>query len=274
VVGIDEDFLEIILNILLTNDDGINSPGLWIMAESLLNLGRVTIVVPDRDQSGMGASMTLLRPLTMQKVGTRNIGVEAAYTVDGTPADCVIMATERICENPVDLIVSGINPGANLGLDVFNSGTFGAALHGYFRGIDSIAVSSKYDGDVIYGPSSAVGAAIAEVVLQQTNDVKMLLNINLPPHETSGIKGVEITRLGPKAYLEGVEEFTNGRRNYYWLKHTKKTDESVEIGTDVWAVDNDRVSISIINPYLVSYECSSVSDQFASAAISSLGCIL
>ena len=258
------------MNILLTNDDGINSPGLWVMAEALSNLGNVTVVVPDRDQSGKGASITLLRPLTMEKVSTRGVNVSAAYSIEGSPADCVIMGTERICEAPVDLIVSGINPGANLGLDVFNSGTFGAALHGYFRGINSIAISSKYDGDVIYGPASTVGAAVADAILRQEHDIKMLLNINLPPREFVDIKGVELTRLGPKAYLEGIEEFTNGRRTYYWVKHNRQTDEIVEIGTDVWAVDNDKVSISIINPYLASIECRSISLELTKAAEASL----
>ena len=258
------------MNILLTNDDGINSPGLWAMAETLSDLGNVTVVVPDRDQSGKGASMTLLRPLTMEKVGTRGVDIRAAYSIEGSPADCVIMGTELICDDPVDLVVSGINPGANLGLDVFNSGTFGAALHGYFRGINSIAVSSKYDGDVIYGPASIVGAAVSNAVLQGNHDTNMLLNINLPPREFVDIKGVELTRLGPKAYLEGIEEFTNGRRTYYWVKHNRQTDEVVEIGTDVWAVDNDKVSISIINPYLASYECGSISLELAKAAESSL----
>lgn len=206
----------------------------------------------------------------MEKVSTRGVNVSAAYSIEGSPADCVIMGTERICEAPVDLIVSGINPGANLGLDVFNSGTFGAALHGYFRGINSIAISSKYDGDVIYGPASTVGAAVADAILRQEHDTKMLLNINLPPREFVDIKGVELTRLGPKAYLEGIEEFTNGRRTYYWVKHNRQTDEIVEIGTDVWAVDNDKVSISIINPYLASIECRSISLELTKAAEASL----
>ena len=117
------------MNILLTNDDGIHSEGLWAIAQKLCEIADVTVVVPDRDQSGMGASMTLLKPLSFERVQPRTAGVYAAYTVQGTPADCVIMATEHILESKPDLIVSGINQGANLGLDVFNSGTFGAALH-------------------------------------------------------------------------------------------------------------------------------------------------
>ena len=117
------------MNILLTNDDGIHSEGLWAIAETLSDIGSVTIVVPDRDQSGMGSSTTLLTPLTIQKNPSRVPKVTEVYTVDGRPGDCVIVANEVLMDHNIDLLVAGINPGANLGIDVFNSGTFGAVSY-------------------------------------------------------------------------------------------------------------------------------------------------
>tara|TARA_Y100000758_G_scaffold283015_1_gene231544 strand:+ start:154 stop:990 length:837 start_codon:yes stop_codon:yes gene_type:complete len=258
-------------NILLTNDDGINSPGLWAMAESLTEVGQVTVVVPDRDQSGTGASMTLLKPLSIEVVESRIKRVTETYTVGGTPADCVIMAAEHLHKGRIDLIVSGINQGANLGLDVFNSGTFGAALHGYFRGIDSIAISSKYVDDVIYGPAAIVGAGLANLLGKRNNEAPFLLNVNFPPREIEGIKGVELTTLGPKAYLENVEEVKSGRRTYFWLHHNKATGAPLEKGTDVWAINNEKVSITVIDPYLSTLNGYSRCEDFVNVAESSLG---
>ena len=238
------------MNILLTNDDGIHSPGLWAIAEELAGIATVTVVVPDRDQSGMGASMTLLRPLSYERVESPTTRVECAYTVQGTPGDCVIMATEHILESEPDLIVSGINQGANLGLDVFNSGTFGAALHGYFRGIHSLAVSVLYKEDVIYGPSAVVGTILAQCMLDWNSNEKLLLNLNLPACEMEDIIAFDLTKLGPKAFLENVESVQNGRRTFFWIKHNKPVYKNNIEGTDVWSVNNDRISLTFVNPFL------------------------
>jgi 5'-nucleotidase len=239
------------MEILLTNDDGINSEGLWAIAETLKNIGKVTIVVPDRDQSGTGASMSLLKPLTVEKVAPKITKIEDVYTVDGTPADCVIMANELLIKSPIDLVVSGINQGANLGLDILNSGTFGAALHGYFRNINSMAVSVKYDAKgVINFPSAKIGASIAEKILNNQWDHKMLLNINCPPCEMDQIEGIETTTLASKAYLESVQAIQNGRRTNYWLRHTNVAKEQPLNGSDVDAINRNCVSITSINPFM------------------------
>ena len=243
---------EDVLNILLTNDDGINSPGLWAIAEKLVNIGNVTVSVPDRDQSGTGASMTLTEPVRMEKVRSLVTGVVDAYSIEGTPADCVIMGVEYICKGEVDLVVSGINEGANLGLDILNSGTFGAALHGYFRGINSVAISAKYLGEVIYGPAATIGVSVSQSLLERDGMDPLLINVNLPPQEFEEIKGVRSTTLGSKAYLENVEEFKNGRRTYYWIKHNRETELVSDESTDIWAVNNGYVSITSVNPYLLS----------------------
>ena len=149
------------MRILVTNDDGIHSPGLWSVAEALKPLGEVIVVAPDRDQSGISAAMTLLAVVRAEEVQAQIEGVKA-FSVEGTPGDCVILANGTLVKEPFDLVVSGINQGANFGLDIMNSGTVGAAFHGYFRGIPSIAVSvgasSELEILVVSGPSTSESA--------------------------------------------------------------------------------------------------------------------
>ena len=240
------------LNIVLTNDDGINSPGLWEVAKCLSKICNLTVVVPDRDQSGQGVSLTLLRPLSVEKVQSRVKGVENVYTVDGTPADCVIMAAGHICSEKIDLVVSGINQGANLGLDVFHSGTFGAALQAYNKGIEAIALSVLYKDGIYNRPAAEIGAKLAEILLDTIKDRKipLLLNVNFPHAELEGIEGVDLTTLGPKGFSERVEQVVNGRREFYWIKFDRPVDEEPLRGTDVWSVQNNRVSITSVNPFM------------------------
>lgn len=259
------------MRILLTNDDGIQSPGLWAMANALKDVGDLTIVVPDRDQSGMASAMTLLRPLLVEEVPPRISGLGRSFVVDGTPADCVIIAAERLFDEPFDLVVSGINQGANMGIDVFNSGTVGAAMHGYFRGIHAIALSVYYTDEVIYGPAASIGAALAQSAATLTVNESVLLNINLPACNTEAIQGVDCTALGKKAFLENVEKMQKGRRTYYWIHHNKLVDSEVVEGTDVWSVKNNRVSITNIQPYLSVGSSDTRMDIFQESAMRSLG---
>ena len=259
------------MRVLLTNDDGIHSPGLWAIAKSLEKIADLTVVVPDRDQSGKGASMTLLRPLTVEKIETPKNMKCPTYTVDGTPGDCVILACESLCHDPIDLIVSGINQGANMGLDVFNSGTFGAALHGFFRGINSIALSVFYKQDVIYSPAALIGAEIAKVIHSQNSGSPVLLNVNLPACDLKNIKGVDLTELGPKAYLESVETVESGRRTFHWLRHNKPLEVEQRKGTDVWSINHDRASITVVNPYLTTDNKTELGHSVLKSSLDRLG---
>ena len=259
------------MRVLLTNDDGIHSPGLWAIAKSLEEIADLTVVVPDRDQSGKGASMTLLRPLTVEKVDTPNNMKCPTYTVDGTPGDCVIMGCESLCNDPIDLIVSGINQGANMGLDVFNSGTFGAALHGFFRGINSIALSVFYKQDVIYSPAALVGTEIAKVIHSQNFGSTVLLNVNLPACDFKDIGGVDLTELGPKAFLENVETVESGRRTFHWLRHNKPMEVTYQKGTDVWSINHDRASITVVNPYLTTDNKTELGNTVLKSSLERLG---
>ncbi len=239
------------MRILVTNDDGINSEGLWALAESLANVGEVFVVAPDRDRSGIAAAMTLLDVVRANRITSPPIEGVTAFAVEGTPADCVILAHGALFDEPFDLIFSGINQGANMGADILLSGTVGAAVHGYLRRVPSVAVSSYFEpgGDIRYESACIAAAATASDLLADPVEGALLLNVNLPDAEPTDIVGVEITTPGSRGFLERVEREVVGRREHYWIKHNRASGESVsETGTDVWAVRNRRVSISSIAP--------------------------
>ena len=238
------------MRILVTNDDSINAEGLWTLAKSLTSVGNVSIVAPDRDQSGIGTARTLLNILRVDEVGTRIEGVPA-YTVSGTPADCVILGVEAIFDEPFDLVVSGINEGANLGLDVLDSGTVGGALRGFFRGIPSIAVSVTSVTGVLYEPAAQVAKNLA-VSIAQNRGRPILYNVNVPNVQLGRLKGVRTTFLGPKAFLESVERGHDGRRTHYWVRHNKPIGDDVPEGSDVWATRRGWASITPMDPGLMS----------------------
>ncbi|MFL2756729.1 MAG: 5'/3'-nucleotidase SurE [Dehalococcoidia bacterium] len=244
------------LNVLVTNDDGINSPGIWKIAEAISEIANVVMVAPDRDQSGKGSSITLLNPLNIERQISKVSAITEVYTVDGTPADCVIVATEEIFPNNIDLVISGINQGANVGLDVFTSGTFGAALHGYCRDIDSIALSVFYGDDIFYDPAVYIGRQIVSNIinmrLAKSDMDKMLLNINFPNCDLDEIDTIESTFIGPRLFSEGIEKVNRGRRDFYWLKNKTRESFEPEKGTDVWAITNQKVSVTLVDPYFPS----------------------
>lgn len=237
------------MRILVTNDDGVHSEGIRALAKALSEVGDVFVVAPDRDKSGVGTAMTLLDVLRVRHVSSPLDAVEA-YSVEGTPADCVILACGTLFTEPFDLVVSGINPGANLGLDVLSSGTVGGALQAYYREIPSMAVSAVYskDTEVRYEAASRSAAVLARRLGNGDHTGTPVLNVNVPDVEPEGIQGVEVTRLGPRAFLEDVEIGQIGRRTHYWIKHNKPAIDHPAEGTDVWAVLNNRVSITPIEP--------------------------
>jgi len=238
------------VRILVTNDDGINAAGLWVVAQNLCALGEVVVVAPDRDQSGIGTSRTLLQALRVTDVEPRT-GVTIAKSVQGTPSDCVILATETLFDRSFDLVVSGINPGANLGLDVLDSGTFGGAMRGFFRNIPSIAVSVTSLTNVRYDLASHVTTELARTLFEKSMTQPMIFNVNVPNIASNQIEQVEITKLGPKAYLESVERRSDGRRTHYWIHHNKPIGDHAEEGTDIWAVRHNRISITPVNPSFI-----------------------
>ena len=250
------------MRILLTNDDGLESPGLWHAARTMASLGDVVISAPDREQSGNSSAISLNRPLRVEKVRSKVPNV-IAYAVQGTPADCVIIALERLIDYKVDLVVSGINPGANFGEDVLISGTVGSAIQGHLRGIPSIAISVAALRDVKYRAAASILHDVVSNLqlwsnidtfennesLEEINKRPVLLNINLPNLPKSSLKGVIVTNMGRRAYGDSVTDGDDGRRAWYWIGR-ERLDWKEDKNSDVWAVRNRYVSITPLNTNL------------------------
>lgn len=226
---------------LLTNDDGYRSPGIIALAEELKRLGQVYVVAPDRERSSISMALTLRHPLRAEKISRQ------VYAVDGTPADCVYIALRHILPRKPDLLVSGMNMGANLGCqDVAYSGTVAAALQGTFMGIPSIAVSllgRKTGNGKEYDTIQAASLvrSIVEVLLRKKMPPKTYLNINIPPFP---VKGIKITRLGEKRYSPELIMKKDPRgKSYFWIGvgHPKSVGPA---NSDVKVVDKGWVSIT------------------------------
>ncbi len=232
------------MNVLISNDDGIQAAGLWALAKELRDLGTVTIVAPDRDQSGVGTSVTLRHPLRLSEVNPPVQGV-TAYSVEGTPADSVILALKFALKNTPDLVISGINEGPNLGDDVFISGTVGAALQGSFYGIPSIAISVGAFKDLNFDVAARIARLLAIEIHDKRLPTRLLLNVNLPNLPQERINGIEVTKLGRREYSDGVEPGHDGKRNYYWISRGVSEWHSIP-GTDAWALKQNRISITTL----------------------------
>jgi 5'-nucleotidase len=226
------------LDILVTNDDGVHAPALAVLKAALSALGRVTIVVPDRDQSATSHSLTLHRPLRIHRHG------DERYSVDGTPTDCVLIAYHGLLERPPDVVVSGINHGPNMGEDVFYSGTVAAAIEGAMQGAPAIAASlvTREPADFAE-PARFIARLVAEVTRRKLGG-KRVLNVNLPHRPWNEIRGVRPTRLGTRVYSDSLIAKTDPRgRAYYWIGGQDPVWETAE-GTDFHAVSEGYVSVT------------------------------
>jgi 5'-nucleotidase len=233
---------ETALKILVSNDDGVYADGLWALAKELQEIAEVTVVAPDRDQSGAGTSVTLRQPLRMFEIKSPLDGV-AAYSVEGTPADSVILALKLTLKDGVDLIVSGINEGPNLGDDVYISGTVGAALQGFFYGIPAVALSIGAFGSLHFDTGARLAKLIAKEMVDKGSSRRLLLNVNLPNLPQDRLEGIEITNLGKREYADRIEPGHDGKRQYHWIMRGKP-DWQVTSGTDIWALEQNKISIT------------------------------
>jgi 5'-nucleotidase len=238
------------LKILVTNDDGIAARGLWALVRELRRIAEVVVVAPDRDQSGIGTAVTLHHPVRISPVPPEATRVEA-YSVEGTPADTVILALKTLLKDKVDLVFSGINEGSNLGNDVLISGTVSAALQGYFYGLPSIAISVAAIRRVRFNIAAKFGALIAQEVATSKMPPKFLLNINLPNLPLDQIAGIEMTRLGERSYMDNIKAGHDGKRKYYWIVRGKPDWKEVE-GTDIWALGQKKISVTPLHSDLSS----------------------
>jgi len=233
--------------ILVTNDDGIHSPGITALFNTMRNLGDVYMVAPDRERSAAGHSLTMHRPLKAEEVRDR------VYSVNGTPTDCVTLGINKLLPQKPDLIVSGINKGANLGDDITYSGTVAAAIEGTIFGVTSIAFSLMSARHYHFETGSFFALKIAEYVLSRSLPFDTLLNVNIPNIRREEIKGIKLTRQGKRIYENSIQEMLNPwGEKHFWIGGGKIYWEHSG-DTDMEAVQQDFVSISPIHLDLTNY---------------------
>src|SRR5687768_72111 len=242
-------------HILVTNDDGVLAPGLLALVSEMRKLGKVSILAPDRNWSGGGHVKTLDRAMRVKEV--RLADGTQAFASDGAPSDCVALATLGYFEEPIDLVVSGINAGANLGHDVTYSGTVTAAMEAVIAGLPGVAVSLEivegYVGDMDYAPAARTARKIIQQVIENGLGHEVLLNVNVPLLSEEKIRGIKITRQGLRVYHSRLDERTDPRgRPYYWIGGDAPTGVP-ERGTDVGALAEGFVSISPLQLDLTAY---------------------
>lgn len=230
---------------MVTNDDGITSPGLHALYAALRPLGEVTVVAPDTERSAVGHAITTLLPLRVKEFrrGRQLLG----YAVDGTPADCVKIAVRSIFEGAVDLVVSGINLGSNTATNVIYSGTVSAATEARILGVPSIAISLDARVDARWSYAARLGRRIAAAALERGLPERVLLNVNVPNLPRSEIKGIKVTRQGGSAFVEDFTIREDPRRQpYYWLAGSYENQDE-DPDTDAWALANGYVSITPVS---------------------------
>ncbi|MFC2060685.1 5'/3'-nucleotidase SurE [Chloroflexota bacterium] len=250
------------MNILVTNDDGIYAQGLWALVKELKNIARVVVVAPDREQSAIGTAVTLRQPLRVQRMKHLVPAVET-YAVEGTPADSVILALGELVKDKIDLLVSGINLGANLGDDVLISGTVSAALQGYLRGLPALAVSAAAVDSTYPDSAAKLAVLLAKRIKSSTLPDNVFLNVNLPDLPIAQIKGIKITRLASKSHTDTVEEGYDGRKKYYWLVRQKGNGNG-DVGTDMWAIEQGNISITPLHTNLSNEPLPSITESLCS----------
>jgi 5'-nucleotidase len=242
------------LKILISNDDGIYATGLQTLAAKLSKQYEVYVVAPDRERSAMGHALTLHKPIRIDEVEMK-FPVIKAFSTSGTPSDCVKLALNALLDVKIDLVVSGINHGPNLGSDVIYSGTVSAALEGAIHGIPSIAVSLVNGGDKMadFNHGADFIAEFLPTAMKIGIPAKSILNINIPAVSRHHFAGVQIAELGTRMYTDSYERRVDPRGGvYYWLAgEVLETDEAE--GTDVAAIRNNMIAISPVHYNLSNY---------------------
>ncbi len=226
------------MRILLSNDDGYFSPGIEYLARALAAIADITVVAPERDRSGASNSLTLDRPLSLKRAAN------GYYHVNGTPTDCVHLAVTGMLDEMPDMIVSGINLGANMGDDTIYSGTVAAATEGFLLGIPSLAVSLCSKVGAHFETAAQVSLELVQMIQRQNSPEAVLLNVNVPEVPYAQLRGTVDTRLGKRHKAEAVvRTITPRNETVYWVGAAGEAQDSGE-GTDFFAVSRDEVSIT------------------------------
>lgn len=243
------------MRILLTNDDGIYAPGILSLKVALEQIGQVFIVAPERQRSAAGHSITLHKPLRVSEVLLPD--GSNGFAVSGTPTDCVTLGLDVVMQGNCDLVVSGINKGANLGWDLTYSGTVSAAMEGAILGKPAIAVSVVLENGGLEPPAYEVAAQFVLKLIRQLQQTPLplhtLLNVNVPNRLQSEIRGVQTTHQGRREYVDRIvaREDPSGRP-YYWLAGSLREDVP-DIGSDVHAILEDYISVTPVHLDMTAY---------------------
>lgn len=236
------------MRILVSNDDGILAQGLGVLAEACATVGQVTVVAPDREQSGTSHSLTLHRPLR----ATRR--EDGAYQVDGTPTDCVLLALGALCPEKPDFVFSGVNHGPNMGEDVLYSGTVAAAMEGLAAGIPSVAVSfGSFDVAHLESHRDGLARLVREITAVPGFPRDTLLNVNLPAVPGDAVKGVKVTNLGSRVFHEEIARMKDPwGRDIFWIGGGHVTWSGGE-DSDFRAVRDGYISVTPLHVDLTNY---------------------
>jgi 5'-nucleotidase len=235
------------MRILLSNDDGYFAPGLACLASHLSEITDVVVVAPERDRSGASNSLTLDRPLNLRRADS------GFYYVNGTPTDCVHLAVTGMLDTQPDMVISGINSGANMGDDTIYSGTVAAATEGFLLGIPAIAVSLAGSDLAHYETAALVAVELVKRIETNTHTSPWLLNVNVPDVAYDQLQGIEVTRLGKRHKAEPVVKASNPHgQTVYWVGAAGKAQDAGE-GTDFCAILNRRVSLTPLQIDLTQY---------------------
>lgn len=234
--------------ILVTNDDGVHSPGLTALCEAMKPLGDAYIVAPDRERSAAGHSLTMHKPLKVHEHSAR------VFSINGTPTDCVTIGINKILPEKPALIVSGINKGANLGDDITYSGTVSAAIEGTIFGIPSLAFSLISSKHYFFETAASFASLISAYVLQHSLPYDTLLNVNVPNVRKESIKGMKLTRQGKRVYDGSIQEtFDPWGEKHYWIGGGQPYWEMGE-DTDISAVNDGYISVTPVHLDLTNYD--------------------
>lgn len=241
-------------NILITNDDGIESPGLWALARACVGQGdMVYVVAPSENQSAVGASITLRRELHWERVERPPVDGVEAWHVNGTPGDCVMIALRQIVRHWISIVVSGVNQGANMGNDILASGTVGGALQGHFRGLTSLAFSQLMadNAEVDWSIAERVARLFVRAAVDRDIPEGVFLNVNIPDGAFEAMSGILVTRMGRHGFLqlEKVRKDTAVVERAVDLH----THPSTPPGTDIWAVAHGYISASPLHSNLTDH---------------------
>ncbi|MBI1794381.1 MAG: 5'/3'-nucleotidase SurE [Chloroflexi bacterium] len=248
------------MHILVTNDDGVQAPGLLALAVAMRPLGKVTVFAPDRNWSASGHVKTMERPLRVRE--TTLADGSSAFISDGAPSDCVALPLLGLVEEQIDMVVSGINPNANLGHDVTYSGTVTAAMEAVISGVKGVAVSldspEGFKGQLDYSAAANVGRRVVEKVMADGLPEGVVLNVNVPYRKENELKGYMITRQGLRVYRDALDSRLDPRgRPYYWIGGQSPTGVAEE-GTDFGALAEGYVSITPLQLDLTYYKAMDV----------------